>query len=198
MVDTTPGEPLLIIRGEKVGLGPMRKDLLETYARWINDMQVTRTLGLTPLPMTVEREQGWLDTALLSQEPHFTIHELSSMRAVGNTSLVDIDHNSGTATFGLLIGESDVWGKGYGTETTRLMLNYAFDVLGLHNIELQVFAHNPGGVKAYERAGFKKIGVRRGARKVGRERYDVVYMDAVADEFQPSYLHDLMQTGREP
>lgn len=197
MSENPTAEPIIVIRGKKVGLGPMRKDLIETYLRWMNDVQVTRTLGVAPLPMTAEREQGWLDSALSSQEPLFTIYELSTMRAVGNTSLVDIDHSSGTATFGLLIGERDVWGRGIGTETTRLMLNYAFDVLGLYNIELQVFAHNQGGIKAYERAGFKLIGVRRGARKVGRERYDVVYMDAVADDIEPSYLHHVMQTGQE-
>lgn len=189
-------DPIIIIRGEKVGLGPMRKDLLETYTRWVSDLRVTRTLGIPNIPMTVEREQGWLDSALTSAEPLFTIYELASSRPIGNTSLADIDHASGTATFGLLIGETAAWGKGFGTETARLMLNYGFDVLGLHNIDLQVFAHNPGGVKAYEQAGFKKIGIRRGARKVGRERYDIIYMDAVADEIEPSPLHGLMQTGR--
>jgi RimJ/RimL family protein N-acetyltransferase len=194
-MNDTASEPRFFIRGEKVGLGPMRKDLLETYTRWVNTLQVTRTLGIPNLPMTVEREQGWLDAALTSTDPLFTIYELTSSRPIGNTGLADIDHASGTATFGLLIGETDAWGKGFGTETTRLMLNYGFDVLGLHNIDLQVFAHNPGGIKAYERAGFKKVGVRRGARKVGRVRYDIVYMDAVADEIEPSPLHKLMQTG---
>lgn len=194
MNDTTSA-PRFFIRGKKVGLGPMRKDLLETYTRWVNNLQVTRTLGIPNIPMTVEREQGWLDSALTSQDPLFTIYELTTKRPIGNTGLHDIDPSSGTATFGLLIGETTVWGKGFGTETARLMLNYGFDVLGLHNIDLEVFAHNPGGIKAYERAGFKKIGIRRGARKVGRDRYDILYMDAVADEIERSPLHELMQTG---
>ena len=147
--------------------------------------------------MTLEAEYEWLKDALTAKDPLFTIYELATMRPIGNTGLHNVDHSSNTATFGLLIGEMDVWGKGYGTETTRLMLNYGFDVLGLYNIDLEVFAHNPGGIKAYERAGFKKIGVRRGARRVGRERYDIVYMDAVADDIEPSPLHHIMQSGRE-
>ncbi len=190
-------EPLLIIRGERVGLGPLRSDLAELYARWVNDLRVNRTLGLPSIPMTLEAEHEWLKDALTAKDPLFTIYELATMRPIGNTGLHNIDHSSNTATFGLLIGEMDVWGKGYGTETTRLMLNYGFDVLGLYNIDLEVFAHNPGGIKAYERAGFKKIGVRRGARRVGRERYDIVYMDALADDIEPSPLHHIMQFGRE-
>jgi RimJ/RimL family protein N-acetyltransferase len=174
----------------------MRRELLETYARWVNNLQVTRTLGIPSLPMTIEREQGWLDGALTSQEPLFTIYELAAGRPIGNTGLHDIDPGSGTATFGILIGETDAWGQGFGTETARLMLNYGFDVLGLHNIDLVVMAHNLGAIRAYERAGFKRIGVRRGARKVGRERYDDVYMDAVADDIEPSHLHHLMQSGK--
>lgn len=195
IVNDINNEPLLTIRGEKVGLGPIRKDLAETYARWINDLRVNRTLGVASAPMTIEAEHEWLNSALTSKEPIFTIYELVTMRPVGNTELHDVDHSSGTASFGLVIGEVDDWGKGYGTEATRLMLNYGFDVLGLHNIDLFVFSHNPGAIRAYERAGFKQIGVRRGARKVGRERYDVVYMDALADEIEPSYLHRLMQSG---
>lgn len=187
--------PSLIIRGEKVGLGPMRADLLETYARWVNELRVTRTLGLPSLPMTIEREREWLNGTLTSADPVFTIYELASMQPIGNTGLHDVDHSSGTATFGILIGEIEAWGHGFGTESARLVLNYGFDVLGLHNIDLEVFEHNHGGIKAYERAGFKRIGARRGARKVGRHRFDVVYMDATADDIEPSYLHRIMQTG---
>lgn len=185
----------MIIRGEKVGLGPMRADLLETYARWVNELRVTRTLGLPSLPMTIEREREWLNGTLTSSDPAFTIYELASMQPIGNTGLHDVDHSSGTATFGILIGEIEAWGHGFGTESARLMLNYGFDVLGLHNIDLEVFEHNHGGIKAYERAGFKRIGARRGARKVGRHRFDVVYMDATADDIEPSHLHRIMQTG---
>ncbi len=36
-------------------------------------------------------------------------------------------------------------GRGYGTETTRLMLDYAFTALGLHNVMLTVFVFNAAG-----------------------------------------------------
>ncbi len=62
MNDANPDAPILFIRGELVGLGPLRSDLLTTYQRWMNDLQAIRHLGASKLPMTIERERAWLDS----------------------------------------------------------------------------------------------------------------------------------------
>ena len=186
----------LIIAGDRVGFGPLRSDLVETYQRWINDLRVNRTLGMLAWPMTLEAEQGWLDHALRDRSTAaFTVYELSTGMPIGNASLTAIDWVHDTATYGIMIGEPDAWNKGYGTETTRLMLNYAFDVLGLVNVMLEVYAHNPGDIRAYERAGFKRIGVRRGARRTGRSRKDIIIMDATPDDVPASALAELIEEG---
>jgi RimJ/RimL family protein N-acetyltransferase len=188
VADSTALDIDLIVRGEKVGLGPLRRDLLTTYQRWMNDLAVTRTLGAPSRPMTSEREQSWLDGALLSTEPHFTIYTLNDLRPIGNTSLFDINSEFATCFFGILIGERDAWGHGYGTETTRLMLHYAFDVLGFRNVTLTVHADNLRGIRAYERAGFRRIGTRRNALVAGRLRLDEILMDAIPEDIEPSEL----------
>ena len=71
-----------------------------------------------------------------------------------------------------------------------------FAVLGLHNVLLEVYEDNPRAIRAYERAGFKRIGNRRRAKRIGREHCDIIFMDAVADDFPPGFLHDVMQ-GRD-
>jgi diamine N-acetyltransferase len=188
--------PLLLLKSERIGFSPLRSDLLEIYTRWVNDLQVTRTLALPCLPHSSEKQEKWLQGALTSDDDViFTIYILESMRPIGNIGLHDIDHESGSADFGMLIGERDVWGQGYGTEATRLAVSYGFDVLGLHNIQLETYGNNPGAIKAYERAGFKHIGVRRGAKRIGRQRVDIYMMDILADEVTPSDLHRMMQTG---
>ena len=54
-------EPILNVAGKLVALGPLRRDLLPLYQRWINDLGTGRMLGLSPLPMTSEKEQDWYD-----------------------------------------------------------------------------------------------------------------------------------------
>src|SRR5215212_11200028 len=51
------GRPILNIQGELVVLGPIRRDLLPLYQRWINDLHTMRTLDLPPRPLTMEQEQ---------------------------------------------------------------------------------------------------------------------------------------------
>jgi hypothetical protein len=53
--------PILNIEGDLVALGPLRRELLPLYQRWINNLATMRTLGLAPLPMTSEKEQDWYD-----------------------------------------------------------------------------------------------------------------------------------------
>ena len=53
-------------------------------------------------------------------------------------------------------------GRDFGTEATKLLLDYAFTVLGVHNVWLDTPAYNAGAIRAYEKAGFREIGRRRG------------------------------------
>jgi len=112
-------------------------------------------------------------------QAHFTVYDLTDLTPVGNTLLVRIDHHQGTAEFGILIGERR--GQGLGTEATRLTLDWGFTVLGLHNILLTTFSLNTAALRAYEKAGFREIGRRRGAVVTLGHRFDHILMDAVAD-----------------
>lgn len=192
MDDTAP-EVILTLRGSLVGLGPIRRDLAPLYQRWLNDLRVTRTLALPPAPMTLAAELEWVDATSTGRDPHFTVYEMATLRPIGTAGLRDVNHFDGTAEFGILIGEPDAWGRGFGTETTALILSYAFDVLGLHHVKLEVYAHNERGIRAYERAGFRRAGLLRQAKRIGRERVDVLVMDALADDAGPGALHDLVR-----
>ena len=89
-------------------------------------------------------------------------------------------HDRGPAEFGVAIG--DRRGRGLGTEATRLTVQWAFRTLGLRNVMLGALACNQGALRAYEKAGFRRIGVRRAAEMSRGERADVVYMDIVPED----------------
>jgi diamine N-acetyltransferase len=185
-------DPILIIEGDLVALGPLRRDLLPLYQRWINDLGTMRTLGLPPLPMTSEKEQEWYDRQSKAEDDvPFTIYERETLRPIGNTGLHSVDYRNRSATFGILIGEPERRGKGFGTETTRLMLDFAFTALGLHNVMLTVFEFNPAGIRAYQKAGFKEVGRRRECRMMGGTLWDEVHMDCISSEFESPLLRGL-------
>ncbi len=178
-------QPIVNITGEKVALGPLRRDLVPLYTRWVNDWRVTRTLDIGLFPRTVESEQDWFEGASRARSSiHFTLYERSTIRPIGTASLVDIDTAQRTADFGILIGETDCWGQGYATETAGLILEYGFRALGLHNIMLRVHSDNEPAIRAYRRAGFQPIGRRREVVRRGDDAIDLLYMDCLASEFR--------------
>lgn len=83
----------------------------------------------------------------------FAIELRESGRLVGQTNLTRIDHADQSAYFGIVIGERDCWGRGLGSETLGLMLDYA-KATGLHRVFLEVTSTNHRAIGLYRRAGF--------------------------------------------
>jgi len=161
----------------------LRRDLIPTYTRWVNDLETLRLFG-GHRPTTLDAETKWYEGASAAQdEAHFTIYALPELRPVGAASLEGIDHRNRTAVFGILLGEPGDRNRGYGTEATRLVLRYAFGALGLSNVMLTVFEFNPGAVRAYEKAGFRPFGRRRRCQMSDGRLWDMIYMEALAEEF---------------
>ena len=154
----------------------------------MNNFRTLRTMGVLPRPLTAEQEEQWYgrESAGSESDITFTIYERSGERPIGNCGLHGIDYRNRTAEFGILIGEPDARGKGFGTEATRLILDYAFTALGLHNVMLRVFAYNPAGVRAYTKAGFREFGRRRKSQFMGGKYWDVIYMECLATEWGSS------------
>src|SRR5439155_15559603 len=73
---------------------------------------------------------------------------------IGTCALSQLDIDNGSALFHITIGEKDAWGRGYGTEATRLMVDHAFGGLGLHRIGLTVFSFNERAIRSYRSCGF--------------------------------------------
>jgi RimJ/RimL family protein N-acetyltransferase len=184
-------EPDLIVVGERVALGPLRRDLAADYARWLNDPAVRDGLNQMGIA-TRESQEKWVEENLersARSEPEvveFTVYDRRDSAPVGTAGLLGIAHAHGTAEFAIFLGERR--GEGLGTEATRLALDYAFNVLQLRNVLLETLDWNGAGLAAYERAGFRRIGARRGARVSRGRRADIVLMDAVPEDFGPSVL----------
>lgn len=181
-------KPALNIVGDKVALGPMTKNMLSSFFRWRNDFAVTLMSGDNLRPISLEHVEASYERSTNEEayQIDFAIYERATYRLIGSTHFRHINRVMGNAEYGILIGEKDCWGKGYGTETTVLMLDYAFTVLGLHNVLLNTYGYNECAIRAYTRAGFRVLGRWREAARLGDQRYDVIFMDCLATEFRSS------------
>jgi diamine N-acetyltransferase len=189
--------PIFNIEGELVALGPLRREHIPLYLRWINDFGTTRTLGIPPRPMTLEQETAWYEQAAVDEtRTGFTIYERATGRAIGNCGLHEVDLANRRTVVGIMIGEPDARGRGYGTEAMRLLLDYAFTVLGMHSVMLTVVEYNGAGRRCYEKVGFREMGRRRESRWYNGRFWDEIHMDILASEFTSPVLATILDPDK--
>ncbi len=152
-MDASTNGPIINITGERVALGPIREDLLPFYERWENDFEVIRTHIQTPLPMTAEIMRRWFERVRTgAKRIPFTIYERETLQPIGLSGLMGVDFRNRTAEFNITIAEANFRGRGYGTETAQLVLDYAFTALGLHSVFLTTVDYNHAGLRVYEKS----------------------------------------------
>lgn len=190
---TSDSQAIVNLAGDLVALGPQRRDLLPLYQIWLNDFAVMAPLGAPLRPVTAEAEEAtYAQTSNNEHEAWFTVYERTTTRPIGIAGLRDIDHRHRTAELVIFLGEKECWGKGYGAEATRLILDYGFTALGLVNIMLRVYSFNERAIRAYRRAGFREIGRRRGAYRLAGQAHDIIFMDYLATEFESPVLRNAL------
>lgn len=171
-----------VVLGERVRLRPLGSGDLRRLVKWFSDPQVSHFLGRTS-GVTLEEEERWFrEYARKGDEQIFAI-EVEGVH-VGNVGLHKVDRAHRKADLGVLIGEATLWSRGYGTDAIRAALRYAFDVLALHKVSLDVLEYNHRAIRAYENVGFVREGLhRQDIYKDGRF-FDVVRMSILASEFR--------------
>ncbi len=183
------------LAGEKCYLSPVQAEDAEHWTAWMNDLEVTVPLGDEAyLPYSLEKMRAEVAEAIRQQQHIFTIVEITADRPVGRCLLFAIDTVNRSAMLGIVIGEKSAWNRGLGTEATRLLLDYAFNLLNLHSVMLGTFEFNRRAIRTYEKAGFQRIGLRREARIVAGKAWGVVLMDMLEEEFRsrwPSVIGEI-------
>ena len=171
------------IEGEKVYLRPYHPhdDELVFYGK--NNSDVRQTLFLFS-PITQEQVKKELEQWANSKETVlFTICSQEDYIAVGQTALVRIDYISRAAVFYIAIYDPQYWSKGFGGEATKLMIEYAFDILNLNRVQLHVSCENVNAVEAYKKAGFTIEGTLRQAMYHCNRYVDFYVMGILREEY---------------
>jgi RimJ/RimL family protein N-acetyltransferase len=179
-----PDRPMLL-RGHAVGLALMRPEDVPVIARWNQDLEFTASIGTPGEAHTVEMRQEFYQKHSRPRHDNieFAVILLSIGQLVGFGGLSDISRAL-TATLFVGIGERGLWGKGLGTEATRLICEYGFFFRSLYSIKVEVNGYNHRAIGMYERLGFKSIGRVRGAILLNGQRYDQIIMDLLRKEFE--------------
>jgi RimJ/RimL family protein N-acetyltransferase len=143
------------IVGESIVLRRHSPGNLDAFRRWYADPEVARLARYQEAPMRPEEIERFFAARVVGGDAlAMAIHVADTNRLIGTCAFSQLDAENGSALYHITIGEKDAWGRGHGTEATRLMLDHAFGTLGLHRIALFVFEFNERAVRTYARCGF--------------------------------------------
>jgi RimJ/RimL family protein N-acetyltransferase len=174
-----------ILLGERVGLRGALDDDVATLARW--DMDPGRLTTLTdrvaPQSEAAARERIAQRCTNEGDSLGFAVVKLEGApELIGMVNLAGMRPKSRCATLGIALGR-EFLGRGYGSDAMRVIVGYGFRELGLHRIQLGVAPFNQGGIRAYEKAGFREEGrLRQSVLHDGRW-YDEILMSVLEDEW---------------
>ncbi len=181
------------IAGERVTLRPFRPGDAELMQACFDEeaLRLTGSAHSTEETRRIvdagldDRTRNWYATRNDQTDRLDLAVEDTSGTLVGEVVLNDWEAGNQSCGFRILLGPHGR-NRGLGTEATRLIVDHAFDVLGLHRVELEVYAFNPRAAAAYRKAGFVEEGRRRDALSYDDEWVDAIVMSVIATARRPA------------
>lgn len=98
-------------------------------------------------------------------EWHLAVEERRTPGCIGSVALMIDKASPSTAELGFWLRQP-VWGKGYATEASRLLLNWGFKTLRLHRIWAECHDENTASARVLEKLGMSFEGLKREHRWV--------------------------------
>ena len=147
---------------ERVYLRALEPEDYKVSLKWRNDDEIWSMLGGRKYFVSSAYEQKWIHDAIFdSKDIRLAVCVKETEQYIGNVYLTNIDYVNRSATSHILIGEHGFWGQGYATESTKLLLTYAFEELGLNRIEAVVLKSNIASIKMHKKCGYVEEGIKR-------------------------------------
>lgn len=170
------------IYGEKVMLREYSEDDFEAIREWVNNPEITDCLSdIFLYPHSTKQTEDFLERAMGDEWKGFIIADVETGDYIGQIDFVDLDLKNGVTSLGIVIGDSNNHGQGYGSEALELFLGFGFEQLRLNRIELVCWEYNKQAQRAYEKVGFVKEGVRR-KRQYKKGKYHDEYCYGILKE----------------
>src|ERR1700761_4107133 len=152
------------LTGEKTVLRPFRADDLDAIRAVLLDPEGRILTGgvhdekEAHAPTTPQLEQilqAWYGSRGEQDDRlDLAVTDKATGECVGEAVLNDWNPGNQSCNFRIFLGPRGR-DRGLGTEATRLIVGYGIERLGLHRIELEVYAFNPRARHVYEKVGFR-------------------------------------------
>lgn len=178
------------LRGDMVRLAAINPETdAETSASWSLNSEFQRLYDANPArPRTASRMRANMAGSQGKDGPDeavfpFMIRTLADDRQIGEAGLELTSWPKRDAWLVIGLGRRADWGQGYGSDALRLLLRYAFAELNLERVSLNMFGYNERAHRSYLKVGFEIEGRQREWMRRDDQRWDLVYMGILRDDW---------------
>jgi len=174
-----------LLRTYRLRLRPLEREDLPRYQEIFSEPEISLHYGGLGVPESLSRLQRRFDGGEFDATDRFLHVVIETEGLLIGAMVLRNEENlpSRSATFGIIIGDRAYLDRGYGTEASTLLLDYAFAVLGYHKVNLDLFEYNARARVMYERLGFVVEGRRRENHWSRGRFWDDILMGVTAEEW---------------
>jgi ribosomal-protein-alanine N-acetyltransferase len=168
--------PITAAPAAGIQLGPILAQDSEALFRWFNDSQAAR-LDYAWRPVDGLTHQKWI--AGVGTDPTqvwFAIRRQGQGTLIGYAILRNISAVHRSAELGVRIGDDSDRGRGFGKQAAEVVVQFCWQALNLHRVQVSVFADNERALRLYSALGFRRDGNLRRAQYIDGEWKNVVIM----------------------
>jgi len=175
----------MLFESSRVKLRKMTKEDTELYHKWRNDVEVMHSTNPSLDVYPLEATKEFVDHVILGTHAakSYIIVEKGNGIPIGIVSLINIDYKNRNAECIIDIGEKEYWGKSYGSEGLKLLLDYVFYEMNLHRVSLKVFSFNDRAIRLYTKIGFQQEGSSRQCLFRDGQWHDIILMGLLQNEY---------------
>jgi RimJ/RimL family protein N-acetyltransferase len=172
------------IKGNKVILRAIEKEDLELIQKWSNDPEINYMLGGWHFPSSNQDQEKWFNSLLVnSVNQRFAIHT-PDLGLIGMANLVEVNWKDRNAFHGMLLGDKDMRGKGYGVDTIMAISRYAFEELGMMRMNGSMISYNESSIGVYtKKCGWKVEGIKKNAYFRKNQWWDQVIVGITREDY---------------
>jgi len=173
-----------VLTGKRVYLRPLAKEDSVYLRKWSDDAEIRGLIGEVTSMSQADCEKFLEEVCADNSREWFVVVIKKNDRVIGEAGLLRMFPAWRTTDVSVIIGEKEEWGKGYGTETILLLLDYAFRHLDFHRVAIGVVGFNERALRFWEKVGFRREGIQRDGYYYDDKYYDFVTMSILEDEFR--------------
>ncbi|MDO8559313.1 MAG: GNAT family protein [bacterium] len=174
----------IIIASSRLLLMPLEESDAEEVLGWINNPDIVKNFQFFTGTVCLSDEMDYIKKMRNSPSDLLLGIIVDGEELIGMCGIHEIDFHNHTARLGVIIGRKDHWNQGYAKEAIIDLLSWAFCVMHLNKVYLNVFTTNERGIKLYTEVGFQVEAPRlREEYRINGEYVDMMRMAVLRKEW---------------